>query len=61
MCICLKLQQIGLLAELMANTAVSESDKNAANALIAEISVTPCKEFSLKTPTSPSSVTATGQ
>lgn len=49
MCRCLKLQQIGLLAELVASVTVSESDKSALNALIAEISDKPCVEFSLKT------------
>lgn len=48
MCKCLKLQQVGLLVDLMNNPTTSESDRGAIEALIAEITMKRCDEFSVK-------------
>jgi len=42
---CLRLHQIGLLTGMMADTDISERDRSAITALIAEISTKPCDEI----------------
>lgn len=48
--ICLRLQQIGLLSDIIANKATRKDDREAAAALIAEISMIGCDDCTTKTP-----------